>query len=253
MSDGKKYLLVVDDQINLLTTLKFIFEDSGFEVTMVSSGIQAIEKIKEINYDLALLDINMPEMDGLDTFREIKKTSPSTAVVMMTGNKENMQVKKCLEEGAITVVYKPFSVNKLIELMGEVMSRPVVLVVDDRRDDRVVLRNNLELNNFRVLEAKDGEDALEKVKRGNFDVCLVDFYMPGIDGLETIDKIKEINPEVGVILMSGSTLEDAVRSEISSNGGLAFLRKPYDINNLVEIIKEEMNEHEEKSAEKEEE
>lgn len=241
MGKEKRKLLIVDDQINLLTTLQFIFEENGFSVTMVSSGIDAVEKIQTEKYDLALLDINMPQMDGLETFREIKKQSPTTAVIMMTGNKENIQIKKCIDEGAVTVVYKPFAVNKLLELMGNVLERPIVLIVDDRRDDRVILRNSLELQNFRVVEAKDGGDALEKVKTGNFDVCLVDFKMPGMNGMETIEKIKEINSEVGVILMSGFTLEDAVRTEINSKEGLAFIRKPYEVKNLVDIVKEEMH------------
>ncbi len=240
MAEPQKHLLIVDDQINLLTTLKFVFEDSGFNVTMVSNGREAIEKVKEIVFDLALLDINMPEMDGLQTFMEIKKCSPTTSVIMMTGNKENIQVRKCIEEGAVTVVYKPFAVNKLIELMGNVLNRPIVLVVDDKRDDRVMLRNVLEIQGYRVFEASGGMDALDKVKKGNFDICLIDFKMPGMNGLETIDEIKEINPDVGVILMSAYTVEDAIRTEIKDKRGIAFIRKPYDIDNVVNIINETM-------------
>jgi CheY-like chemotaxis protein len=213
----------------------------GFDVTMVSSGPVAIEKVKEKKFDLALCDINMPEMDGLETFRAIKESSPTTAVIMMTGNQENVQIKKCIEEGAVTVVYKPFAINKLIEIMGKVLNRQVVLVVDDRRDDREILRNSLEINDYRVVEAKDGETALEMVRKGDFDVCMVDFKMPGMNGMETIEKIKEINKDVGVILMSGFTLEDAIRKEIKDKKGLAFIKKPYDMNNLVDIINEEVN------------
>ncbi|MBN2407999.1 MAG: response regulator [Elusimicrobia bacterium] len=236
----KKNLLIVDDEINVLQTLRFIFEDSGFNVTMVSSGPEALEKVKENKYDLALLDINMPEMDGLTTFREIKKISPGTAVIMMTGNKESVQIRKSLEEGAYTIVYKPFAINKLLEIMGNVLKVPVVLVVDDRRDDRVILRNLLELEQYRVIEASDGMDAINKIKKGNFDICLVDYKMPGMDGLETIDEIKKINTKIGVILMSGFSLEEAIRKEIEEHKGMAFIKKPYEINNLVDIIKEEM-------------
>lgn len=244
MNEKAKSILIVDDQVNLLTTLKFIFEENNFNVTMVSSGIEALKKLKSNNkYDLALLDINMPEMDGLATFLEIKKVSPGTAVIMMTGNKENTQIKKCIEEGAVTVVYKPFAVNKLIDLMGKVLHRPVVLVVDDRRDDRTILRNSLEIQDYRVVEATDGNDAIKKVSSGNYDIVLVDFKMPGINGLETIDKLREINREIGVILMSGYTLEDAVRLEVKDKKGIAFIKKPYDINNLVDVINEEMLKH----------
>jgi DNA-binding NtrC family response regulator len=241
MENGKKkQLLVVDDQINLLTTLKFIFEDHGYEVSMVSSGKQALRSVKEKNFDLVLLDINMPEMDGLETFREIKKISSATAVIMMTGNRENIQIKKSIEEGAITVVYKPFAVQKLMDIMGKVLQKPLVLIVDDRRDDRAMLKNILELENFRIIEAKDGMEAAQKVQTGNFDICLVDFNMPGLNGLETIVKIKQINPKAGVILMSGTFLENEIKAELESGSGLAFIGKPYDIDRLVETINKEM-------------
>lgn len=229
-------LLIVDDQVNLLTTLKFIFEDNGFNVTMVSSGIEAVKRIKEKSYDIVLLDVNMPEMDGLETFREIKKHSPTSSIIMMTGNKESAQVKKCIEEGAYTVVYKPFAVKKLIKIMKRAAERPIVLVVDDRRDDRIVLRNALEIEDYRVVEASDGINALDKIKKGNFDICLVDYRMPRMNGLETIDRIKKENPDVGVILMSGYSLEDAIKREIEKREGLAFIKKPYDINVLVDVV-----------------
>lgn len=239
MENTKKRLLIVDDEIDFLTTLKFIFEEQGFIVTMVSSGIDALERIKGTNFDLVLLDINMPEMDGLETFRKIKKRSPIT-VIMMTGNKENVQIRKCIEEGAYTVIYKPFAVNNLLEIMRKALRMPVVLVVDDRCDDRVILRNLLELEGFRVVEAKDGMEAVKTVKKGNFDVCLVDFKMPGMDGIETIENIKEITPNIGVILMSAYTLDEAIKAEIKEKRGLAFIRKPYDINNLLSILNKEL-------------
>ena len=117
MNENRKKIIIVDDEINLLMTLQFIFEDAGFDVTMVPGGVEAVEKMNSNSYDVALLDINMPVMDGLQTLREIKKLSPATSVFMMTGNRENVHIKKCLEEGAVTVFYKPFSVNELLQVM----------------------------------------------------------------------------------------------------------------------------------------
>lgn len=240
MDKAKRNILVVDDQINLLTTLKFIFDEHGFNTTMVASSREAVEKVKETKFDIALLDVNMPEMDGLETFREIKKISSTTTVIMMTGYRESAQVKKCLLEGAVTAVYKPFAINKLIELMGKILKRPIVLIIDDKRDDRAVLKNSLEIQDYRVIEAQDGMTAIEKIKKGNFDICLVDFKMPGMNGLETINEIKRADPDIGVILLSGYTLEDAMRNEIKNGDGLTFIRKPYDMNNLMDIMEEEM-------------
>ncbi len=234
----KKKLLIVDDELGHLTTLKFIFEDNGFDVTMVSSGREAVEKVEKETFDMALLDINMAEMDGLETFREIKKRAPAVSVFMMTGNRDNLQVGKCLEEGAVTVVYKPFSVNSLLKMMEKVSDKPTVLVVDDRGDDRAVLKSVLQLHDFRIVEASSGEEALEKIRKGNYDVCLVDYRMPGMNGVETIEKIREESPEANVVLVSGYTLDEAIKREIEGRGGVAFIKKPFEINNLVDVIRD---------------
>jgi len=232
-------MMIVDDEIDLHATLKFIFEDNGFDVEMAVSGIEALKKIKEERFDVILLDLCMPEMNGLQTFREIKKISPSTAVFMMTGNKESSQLKKCIDEGAITAVYKPFSVNNLLEIMNKVVKRPVVLVVDDRGDDRTILRNALEIHDFRIVEASSGFEAVEKAQRGDFDICLIDYRMPGMNGIDTIEKVRDIAPEAALVLVSAFTLEDAIKKELKQKKGVTFLKKPFEINNLVDIIKGE--------------
>jgi len=241
---SKKKIIIIDDQLNLLTTLKFIFEEYDFDVTMVSSGLEALEIMKEKIFQVALLDIHMPEMDGLDTFRRIKEVSPSTAVIMMTGNRNSPQVQKSISEGAVTVIYKPFSVHDLMTMIKELLKRPIVLVVDDRTDDRIMLKNALEVTNFRVIEAESGEDAIAKIQKGEFDVCIVDYKMPGMNGVDTIENIKKLYPEVIAILMSGHTLEDALRSELSDKKELAFLEKPYNMKKLAEIISQEIDKQE---------
>ncbi len=248
MNKNSKKLLIVDDQINMLSTLKFIFEDKGFDVTMVASGPEAIDRVKKNFYKVVLLDINMPEMDGFETFKRIKKISPETRVIMMTGNKESAQIKKSLKEGAYTVVYKPFDIEQLIKLMKEGLDRPVVLVVDDRREDRTILKDTLEMENFRVIEARDGQEALEKVKQGDFDVCLVDFKMPGMDGVETIEEIKKFKKEMGVIMMSGYSMEETLKSKIEDEEELPFLKKPYDIDSLLGLMSSELKKKKDKDT-----
>lgn len=230
--------MIVDDEISMLTTLQFIFEDNSFDVTMVSSGPEALEKLKKSNYDVVLLDVYMPEMDGLQTLRQIKKVSPSTVVFMMTGYKDSSQVKKCIDEGAITVFYKPFSVNNILSIMKKITDRPVVLIVDDRIDDRSIMKNALEIHDFRIVEAGDGIEAVEKLKKGNFDICLVDYRMPKMNGIEVIEKVRELSPRTNVIMVSGYTLEETIKKELKEKEGVAFLKKPFEINNLIDIIKE---------------
>ena len=117
MANNKLKILVVDDQRGIRLTLSAIIEHQGYEVTEAEDGYQAIEAVTNNAFDLVFLDIKMPGINGVQSFREIKKISPGSAVVMMTGFSVEDLVSEALEEGARTVIYKPFQVDKVLSLV----------------------------------------------------------------------------------------------------------------------------------------
>ncbi len=114
-------VLVVDDDSGITDTLEDIFQDAGYDVTTASDGYSAIEKVKEGSYDVALLNIKMPGMNGVETYREIKKISPSIRVILMTAYSVLDLVKNGLEEGAVGVFYKPLNIDKVLDFVGSVV------------------------------------------------------------------------------------------------------------------------------------
>ena len=80
----KASILVVDDQVGMLETFTDILEDRGFNVVTADDGFSAIKRVKAQAFDLIFMDIKMPGINGVQTFREIKKINPKIAVVMMT-------------------------------------------------------------------------------------------------------------------------------------------------------------------------
>ena len=123
MADNKPKILVVDDQRGIRLTLSAIMEGQGYDVTQVEDGYQAIEAVTNTAFDLVFLDIKMPGINGVQSYREIKKLSPGSAVVMMTGFSVEDLVREALEEGANSVIYKPFQVEKVLRLV-ESYSKP---------------------------------------------------------------------------------------------------------------------------------
>ena len=117
MANNKPKILVVDDQRGIRLTLSAIMEHQGYDVTEAEDGYQAIEAVTRQSFDLVFLDIKMPGINGVQSFREIKKISPGSAVVMMTGFSVEDLVKEALDEGARTVIYKPFQVEKVLSLI----------------------------------------------------------------------------------------------------------------------------------------
>jgi two-component system, NtrC family, nitrogen regulation response regulator NtrX len=111
-----------------------------------------------------------------------------------------------------------------------------VLIVDDEASIRHSLKDVLEDEGYKAAGAESGEACLESLRKGNFDVVLLDIWLPGIDGLETLQKIRELDGGPEVIMISGhGTIETAVRA--TKLGAYDFLEKPLSIDKTLILIK----------------
>lgn len=233
----KANVLVVDDQIGMLETFTDILEDKGFSVATAEDGFQAIETVKEQSFDIIFMDIKMPGINGVQTFREIKRINSTASVIMMTAYSVEDLVKEAIEEGAYTVIYKPFDMDKVIQTIENVLQTVLVLVVDDRIEDRETFRDILESKGYKVTTAKDGYEAIELVKSGSFDIIFIDVKMPGIDGVKTFEEIHKIKPDVPVIMVTGYTVEELLKDALDK-GAYACIYKPMDMGRILEIVEE---------------
>ena len=117
MNHPRMQILIVDDQNGIRRTMTGIIENLGFQVVDVEDGYQAIDRIKNTRFDLVFLDIKMPGINGVQTFREIKKLRPDSLVVMMTGFDVAELIDASFDEGAICVVYKPFDSEQIVDVV----------------------------------------------------------------------------------------------------------------------------------------
>jgi DNA-binding NtrC family response regulator len=110
-----------------------------------------------------------------------------------------------------------------------------VLLVDDEADFLASLAERLEMRGLKVLTAGSGKDALALVESEGFDLIILDLAMPGIDGLETLKRIKAKEPHVEIIMLTG---QGAIRTGIEAMklGAEDFLQKPVDISELMDKI-----------------
>ena len=111
-------MLIVDDDPGMAATLADILTDMGYEVAVAENGYRAIEMTRQNKYDLALMDIKMPGINGVETFKKVKWISPQTRVIMMTAYSEEDLVREALKEGAYAVIYKPIDIDKLVFLLN---------------------------------------------------------------------------------------------------------------------------------------
>ncbi|MGB2661359.1 MAG: response regulator [Candidatus Omnitrophota bacterium] len=110
-------ILVVDDNKDFADIFCDMLKANNYKAECCYGGSQAIEMVKSASFDIMFLDIRMPEMDGIQTLKEIKKVSPDTIVIMMTGYPVDEMVHKAIEEKASDIIYKPFEIDKVLSLI----------------------------------------------------------------------------------------------------------------------------------------
>ena len=122
---GKTNILVVDDLRNIGVTLGGVLEDKEHNVVIVEDGYQAIEEVRKTHFDAIFMDIRMPGINGVETFKEVKRIDPQVAVIMMTAYSVEDLVKEAIEGGAYTCIHKPFDMEKVIALVDNIVKERV--------------------------------------------------------------------------------------------------------------------------------
>ena len=119
MEETKKTILVVDDDKSILRTFTRILQKSGYDIETAETGKEAIEKAEKHHYDLALVDIRLPDMDGTDLLAKLKKQLQHTVKIMITGFPSLETGVKALDEGADAYLVKPVKPQELLILLEE--------------------------------------------------------------------------------------------------------------------------------------
>ncbi len=144
-------ILVADDNADLLETFAMILKRRGFFVETAENGLSAVNKYKKRRYDVILMDIVMPEMDGVEATRKIKEIHPEAMIILMTGFSDEALLKLARDEGARHIVHKPVKIDRLIELITEAAGDQPILVIDDEDD----IDDSLEASNIVTLTDKN--------------------------------------------------------------------------------------------------
>ncbi|MCT4564070.1 MAG: response regulator [Maledivibacter sp.] len=115
-------ILIVDDAAFMRMMIRDVLSKNGYEILgEAENGQKAIEKFKELNPDLVIMDITMPEVDGIQAVKEIKKISPDAKVVMCSAMGQQAMVIEAIQAGARDFIVKPFQADRVIEAVKKVI------------------------------------------------------------------------------------------------------------------------------------
>jgi CheY-like chemotaxis protein/nitrogen-specific signal transduction histidine kinase/HPt (histidine-containing phosphotransfer) domain-containing protein len=236
-------LLVEDNPANRLLAIT-ILQKAGYDVDFAENGVDGLAKVAATRYDLIISDLEMPRMDGLEMTRMIRTTeatdeaSPVPIVAFTAHAVEGIRVQ-CMDAGMNDYITKPIAREKLLTTVSKWADvRPVILVVDDAADNRMVLRRYLSGAQFRHVEASSGDEALKKLAAGRVSLILLDMRMPGLSGPETAALIRAMpgGAEVPIIAFTASDAGGEEERLARQAGCDAFLTKPVSREKLIEAI-----------------
>ena len=115
-------ILIVDDAAFMRMMIKDILSKNGFSVVgEAENGLRAVEKYKELNPDLVIMDITMPEMDGIQAVKQIKTLDPSARIIMCSAMGQQAMVIESIQAGARDFVVKPFQPERVLEAIKKVV------------------------------------------------------------------------------------------------------------------------------------
>ena len=123
---GKKTVLVVDDEKNIRLTFSETMTQMGFDTRTASNGEEALTKIQGAEFDLVLLDLRMPGMDGIEVLRRIRERYPKVRVIMITAHGTVESAVEAMKLGAVDFIQKPCTPDEIRELVGKVMEREAI-------------------------------------------------------------------------------------------------------------------------------
>src|SRR5437588_7657482 len=126
MSDNPKFkILLVDDELVVRDSLNRMFQDEGYETRAVASGREALEGLNPGDHDLALLDIRMPGMDGMELQGRLHEIDPELMIVIMTGYASVDTAVQALKRGAYDYIVKPVDPDELLHLISKALEHRI--------------------------------------------------------------------------------------------------------------------------------
>lgn len=240
-----KKILVVDDNTKYCESIIDVLEIEGYDAIGVCDGYKALEAIGKDSFDLVLMDIKMPKMDGIDTFKKLKKISPKTPTIMMTAFAVENRIREGLRTGVFGTFQKPINYERLFcSIESAFPDGALVMITSNDKESCSGLFDLLVEKGYRVIVARDGKVAVQMVLEKRFDIIILDKQLPDINGTKVYPAIRDIRPDVPVISITGNKEEtgDTVAPSFEK-GVYTYLEKPLDTDQLLEVMQKALEDN----------
>ena len=229
-------ILVIDDDIVNLKIAEHVLE-KDYNVTCAKSGMEGIDILKSNDIDLVLLDLYMPDMNGMDVLAKIREDASisSVKVVILTSSGMKTDVTEAIRLGALDFIKKPFFPTEFLDRIKKVLNiakKDNILVVDDDKMNLAIVHKMLGIR-YDVTCVSSGMDAISYLNNNVPDMILLDLHMPEMSGLEVLEKIREQDnlSDIPVVFLTADN-DRKTEIDIFKAGAMDFIQKPF----IAEVV-----------------
>ena len=246
-------VLVVDDEVVVLTVLRELLRRSGYRVTTAASAEEAIDLMHKRSFDLVLTDKNLPGASGLEVLRIARTLDPPPAVVMITAYSSYDSAVSALDIGAQDYIEKPirdvealrFRIRRALSRRNEQLARSVEAGQEERRARIMVVevegtRRQLIAEylgrSYDVITASNGDQALAQLQQSKFDLVVADRNLPGMSGLRVIEQAQRLLPHCASVLYTAYPSYETVKEAFELGVDAYLVRPNQDLKALGEKV-----------------
>lgn len=251
-------VLVVDDDIPTLNLIKGAVEQAGFNAIAEHQSSKVLSMIDNLDLDLAIIDLDMPVLNGFDLIKQIKsnKQFAKLPIIIYTG-KDSYQEDLKKIDGLFTELLHKSSTN--IENLADTVAAMInqydepaapetikdktdtvkILLVEDYKHSQIIVTRLLKKNNFdSIVVVENGLQALEAVKQQKYDLILMDMQMPVMNGFEATQKIRELDDyrDTPIIALTAFAMKGD-REKCLEAGATDYIPKPIDSQEFIDKVK----------------
>ena len=261
---GKKILIVDDNKLNLKVASKLLMPYHPM-IDICENGFECLDKINSgSSYDLILMDDMMPKLRGPETLNKLKENpSFKTPVIALTANAINGIKEQYISMGFNDYLAKPIDKQDLHDILSRLLSNNVIkkeekvddnvidtnnkkiLIVDDNKLNIKIATHAMKEYNFNIEEAYSGKECIEKIKNSHYDLIFMDYMMPEMDGIETLNNLKKIPGFNTPVIALTADAVDGSREKFLNAGFDEYVAKPINqgfLNDaIVKVIESKMN------------
>ncbi len=251
-------ILLVDDDFPSLNLLKEAVERNGFKAFAYSDSTQVIDSIQNVQLDLAIIDLDMPEIDGIELIEKIKSLDQfkNLPIIIYTG-KENFEedlkridglFENLLQKSSSGLEDLQETINQMINRYEEPSTQEEVkdkkdsvkiLLVEDYKHSQIIVTRLLKKNEFdSIVVVENGQEALDAVKQQHYDLILMDMQMPVMNGFEATRKIRELKEykDTPIVALTAFAMKGD-REKCLDAGATDYIPKPIDSHEFIQKVK----------------